>query len=79
MDNYVIRMDTYSQRVTDSVVAAVSESGHTLNALADGTGIARNTLRRRLNGASPFTTRELELLARFLEVDVLELAAANAA
>lgn len=40
-----------------------SNAGISVNALAERSGIPQPTLRRRLNGAAPFTTTEIEQLA----------------
>lgn len=69
---------TYSQRVADAVAAAMTAGGWSEKALAEATGIARVTLRRRLAG-SPFDVSELAAIATALNTSVsalLEQAAA---
>lgn len=68
--------DSYSQRVIASVQAAINASGMSEVAFAqlvEG-DISRTTLRRRLAG-SPFITKELEAIARALDVPVEQFGA----
>ena len=51
-----------SQRVSDSFAA----SGKSLNSLANDSGIARTTLRRKLDGHAEFTASELLILEHHL-------------
>lgn len=53
---------TVSQRVSASYKA----SGLSLNGLATASGIARTTLRRKLDGHAEFTASELLILQRVL-------------
>jgi transcriptional regulator with XRE-family HTH domain len=59
-----------THQVATAVTAATSEAGHSILALAEGTGIPRTTLLRRLSGRSSFTVAELEAIATFLKVEV---------
>lgn len=63
---------TYPQRVATAVAAAMTAGGWSEKALAETTGIARVTLRRRLAG-SPFTVAELAAIAAALDTTVTEL------
>lgn len=64
-----------NQTVAARVRVAMEQAGHSEKSLADITGIARSTLRRRLTGGSPFTTAELAAVAPVLEVKLVELLA----
>ncbi|MFC8531861.1 helix-turn-helix domain-containing protein [Nocardia sp. NPDC057227] len=58
-----------SRQVSARVEAAIKSSPLSQTAVADITGIPRETLRRRVRGISAFTVDELESIARVLEVD----------
>ncbi|MEV0357167.1 helix-turn-helix transcriptional regulator [Nocardia sp. NPDC050697] len=67
------RLTDRSRRVRARVEAAIEGSSVSQTAVADITGIPRETLRRRLRGATAFTVDEVELIARALEVDFFDL------
>ena len=52
---------------------AMRDAGFTPFSMADATGIPRTTLLRRLKGASPFNTEELDAIAGQLGKRVSEL------
>jgi len=62
------RLSGSSQRVAARVRAAIEESEHSERGVADITGIARETLRRRLAGQTAFTIDELEAVADALNL-----------
>jgi len=64
-----------NQTIAARVRVAMDEAGQSEKSLADVTGIARSTLRRRLTGGSPFTTAELAAVAPVLEVRLVDLLA----
>jgi lambda repressor-like predicted transcriptional regulator len=66
---------TFTGAVRQAVKAAIAESGATLAAVSEGTGIAQSSLSRKLNTPSPFTVTELDLIARYLGVPVEQLSA----
>lgn len=53
--------------------AEAARHGKTGQDIADGTGIHRVTLSRRLNGHSPFTIDQLVAIAEFLRVPLATL------
>lgn len=53
-------------RIAESIQAQRQSSGHTLNEFALATGIPFTTIHRKLGGHKPFTTEELEAIARVL-------------
>lgn len=69
---------TYPQRVAAAVTEAMETGGWSEKALAEKTGIARVTLRRRLAG-SPFDVSELAAIASALGTTVSALLAEAAA
>ncbi|MBF6187593.1 helix-turn-helix domain-containing protein [Nocardia farcinica] len=60
------RLTGKSKRVAARVRAAIEESGLSERQVAEITGIARETLRRRLVGKTAFTIDELEAIAHEL-------------
>lgn len=66
---------TVAQRVRD----AMEQKSLTEKGLADVTGIPRTTLRRRLTGNSSFTLNELDAIARYLGLPLVDLLADEAA
>lgn len=68
-------MDTtrFTASVAESVDHLMDEAGESLLSLSTKTGIARTTLRRRLQNPTSFTVRELELVALALGTDVRAL------
>lgn len=63
---------SYPHRVATTVAGAMTASGWSEKKLAETTGIARVTLRRRLAG-SPFTVAELAAIAAALDTTVTAL------
>lgn len=63
-----------SAAIGQAVRAAVVQAGLTLAETAEATGIALNTLSRRVNGVIPFTWPELVLIAEVTGVSCTELA-----
>lgn len=55
--------------VASRIAAAAKEAGMSEVRLADETGIARTTLRRKLKGLQPFTVPELVLIGKALKVN----------
>lgn len=66
---------TYQRRVSQRVADAIKDHDETVFGVAEATGIARPTLRRRLTGTSAFTVAELAAVAQFLELDMADLLA----
>lgn len=64
---------TYTGAVRQAVKTAIEESGATLTAVCEGTGIAPSSLSRKLNTPSPFNVTELDLIARYLGIPVHHL------
>jgi lambda repressor-like predicted transcriptional regulator len=78
MAGKVSRMEataTFTGAVRQAVKAAIAESGATLAAVSEGTGIAQSSLSRKLNTPAPFTVTELDLIARHLGIPVEQLSA----
>lgn len=71
-------LDT-SRGIAATVSAALREAGISQRDAAARTGIAINTLSRRLTGNSPFLVTELALIAELLGTTVPELISAKAA
>lgn len=65
--------NTFSERTAHRVASAMKATGTSENALAERSGIARVTLRRRLDGHHAFTLNEAEAIAKALDVPVAEL------
>lgn len=55
--------------------AEAARRGRTLQEIAEGTGIGRVTLSRRMNGSSSFTINELVAIAAYLSVPLSTLLA----
>jgi len=62
-----------SSKVARSTRALLALRGETIESLAYCTDIAHSTLKRRLNGRSPFTIDELSSIASHFEVGVGDL------
>lgn len=62
-------------RLARVVSTASRDAGHSQQSIAEATGIAVNTLGRRLTGRSPFLLTELGVIARELDVKVSDLIA----
>lgn len=78
---YSAHMDfkTATQRRAASIREAIDLAGHTPFSIAEATGIPRTTLNRRLLGASPFNTEELDAIALALGTNVTDLLMEEAA
>lgn len=71
---------TRTAQVAAAVEDARKTAGVSEEVLADRTGIARSTLKRRLAGFSPaFTVEELQAIANALDVPFADLLALGAA
>jgi transcriptional regulator with XRE-family HTH domain len=68
-----------AQRIASAIRDEMAAKEVSQVALSDETGIPRVTLRRRLNGHSPFNVDELELVCAHLGLDPAELLASAAA
>jgi transcriptional regulator with XRE-family HTH domain len=66
---------TAEGRIAEVVSGALESAGLTQSRVADLTGIPLATLNRRLRGITPFTYRELDLIAPLLERTVSSIAA----
>jgi transcriptional regulator with XRE-family HTH domain len=66
--------DTYTERVIGEVRAEMARQRIGQVKLGKGTGLSQNKLSRRLNGAVPFSTSDLEKIAGFLRVPIGQLA-----
>ena len=64
---------TLNEEIAGNVRDALRASGVPITTLADDTGIAERTIRRRLGGNSDWTTSELARIAKRLEVPVARL------
>lgn len=64
---------TPSGKAARSIRALLADRRESIESLADGTGIALSTLKRRLLGASPFTIDELGLVAEYFGVSILDV------
>lgn len=64
---------TSSQKAAASIRALLAERGDTIIGLSEVTGIPISTLNRRMNGLSPFTVDELEVIAGHLKVSTAAL------
>lgn len=79
-DTTVDHMDnTFSERTARNVASAMKATGVSEHALAERTGIARVTLRRRLDGHHGFSLNEAEAIAKALDVPIAQLLGAVAA
>lgn len=75
----VFLMDTptpLAVRLARVVSTAIRDAGRTQQSIAETTGIAVNTLGRRLTGHTPFVVTELGAIAHELDVKVSDLIAA---
>jgi hypothetical protein len=74
-------MDTNSspRTVAQRVGAAIKAGGYSVKAMAEATHIPRVTLTRRLAGATPFNTNELDAIASVLKCSTADFVAADAA
>jgi hypothetical protein len=70
---------TYPEQVRRNVDVAIGQADETSTSIADGTGIPRSTMRRRLIGSSPFTVAEVGLIAIYLKTTPEDLAAGHIA
>lgn len=59
----------WSQNIAARVNTTIEDSGLSVREVADQSGIARETLRRRLANLTPFTVDELEAIAEVLDAD----------
>lgn len=78
----VLRMATTTDRsrsIAARVATSLQEAGINQRDAAAATGIAINTLSRRLTGFSPFTIPELEAVANLLGTTVVALVSEDAA
>ena len=64
---------TLAEYVTDQVNEAIAQSRLSIRAVAELSGINHETLRRRINGDTPFTINEVARLARALDLSLIEL------
>lgn len=60
---------TFSQAVTDAVMAAISEAGKSMREVARESGISKTRLHGRLHNDLPFNTDELARIASVLGVE----------
>jgi lambda repressor-like predicted transcriptional regulator len=73
--NHMEDIATYTGAVRQAIQVAISDSGHTLTAVSEGTGISQSSLSRKLKGTAPFTVTEVDLIARHLGIQVEQLSA----
>ncbi|TFD27475.1 helix-turn-helix domain-containing protein [Cryobacterium cryoconiti] len=69
----------FPQRVAQYVDSAIRDAGENTKSVAEGTGIARMTLARRLTGSTPFTVAEVARIATHLGTTPEQLMAGQAA
>lgn len=69
-------IDPQAVAIGQAVRGAIAQAGLTQADVAERTGIALNTLSRRINGLLPFTWPELVRIADVTDVSVSDLAAA---
>lgn len=65
--------ETWSKRASRAIRALLASKGESIESLAESTGIAHSTLKRRLVGTSPFTIDELQLIAEHFDVTVSQV------
>ena len=65
---------TYPEAVTTRILEVLTQSGHTINSIAQRIGMTRNTFNRRIAGHS-FTLTEVSKIATALGVEVEQLTA----
>lgn len=63
----------YLEAVAVRIASAVASSGIRQEDIADGTGIARTTLFRRLKYPTSFTVSELASVCAYMGIDVAEV------
>lgn len=64
---------TLAEYVTDQITEAIARSKMSIAAVAELSGINHETLRRRINGDTPFTINEVGRLASALDLSLIEL------
>jgi lambda repressor-like predicted transcriptional regulator len=64
---------TYTEAVAHAVAAALDAAGVSAERLDHETGLSSTTIRRKLNLLAPFNTRDLEVIARHLQIDIEQL------
>lgn len=62
-------------RVAAEIRAELARQGKSLSDLVEGTGIKRETLRRRLNGTYPLLADELIVICDYLDIGIATLVA----
>lgn len=67
--------DPTTQSVASAVRAELSRQGKSKTSIAAVIGVSRPTVYSRLNGDTPFTTRELGQVAQFLGITTYDLMA----
>lgn len=65
--------DTPSGKAARAIRSILADQRVSVEALAEGTGIALSTIKRRLLGTSPFSIDELGLIAAFLGVSIVDV------
>lgn len=65
--------DTRSGRAARAIRSILADRRLSVEALAEGTGLALSTLKRRLLGTTPFTIDELGIIADFFEVSIVDV------
>lgn len=67
--------ESLSSKSARCIRALLAARGESIETLANQTGIAHSTLKRRLSGRSPFTIDELSYIAKHFGVSVAQLIA----
>lgn len=77
---YCSRMATpqIAERTAQAIALAMVNQGVNKSELAEGAGIARSTLNRKLAGITPFDVAELWRISKVLGVSVIDLLPAEA-
>lgn len=65
----------FTATIAGAVRAELARQGKSRSAIAGVIGVHRVTAYSRLNGTTPFTSKELEQVARFLGIDTYDLIA----
>jgi transcriptional regulator with XRE-family HTH domain len=65
--------DTPSGKAARAIRSILADRRESIESLADGTGIALSTVKRRLLLASPFTIDELGLIAQYFDVPIADV------
>jgi len=65
-----------ARRASGLLYSAATASGKSMNSLAEGTGIPRTTLKRRLSGQSPMLLTEFCTIADEIGADAVAIFAA---